>query len=107
MERDRTITLKEVRGLLSSGIKFATPGVRVRLHRRAVIAATVASVLMPIDASDAAWLSDLFKNSPKPAKAHARVASRKPVSHAKHAASAKRHAVRLASLGPTDLGRSS
>jgi N-acetylmuramoyl-L-alanine amidase len=72
---------------------------------------TAAAALLPIEANAAGWLSDLFKSSAKPAKAHhARAASRKPVSHDKHTASAKRHTdkpIRLASLGPTDLGRSS
>jgi len=92
--------------LLSSGTKFAVSGFRVRSHRGAVIATVVASVLLPIEASDAAWLADLFKGAPAPAKLHARVTSRKPAVRAKHAAAPKRHAVRLASLGPPDLNAS-
>ncbi len=65
-----------------------------------------ALMLLPLEASAAGWLSDLFKGSPKAAKAHARVASRKPAHHTKHAASAKPRPVRLASLEPPDLSRS-
>ena len=106
MKRERTVALEESRELLSSVKKFARSGFWVRPRRRAVIAVMVASVFLPIEVSDAAWLSDLFKSAPKPAKSHARLTSRKPVSHAKHAASPKRHTVRLASLGPTDLDSS-
>jgi len=63
-------------------------------------------LLLPIEVSDAAWLSDLFKSSPTPAKSLARVTSRKPVTRAKHAASPKRHTVRLAALGPAGLNPS-
>jgi N-acetylmuramoyl-L-alanine amidase len=66
----------------------------------------VASAILPIEASHAAWLSDLFKGGAEPAKSHARVTSRKPASRTKHAAAPKRHNIKLASLGPTDLGRS-
>jgi N-acetylmuramoyl-L-alanine amidase len=62
-----------------------------------------ASVLLPIEVCDAAWLSDIFKSSPKHGNSHARVTSRKPVSPAKHAASPRRRAVRLAALEPADL----
>jgi N-acetylmuramoyl-L-alanine amidase len=62
-----------------------------------------ASVLLPIEVSDATWLSDLFKSSPESRKSHARVTSRKPVSPAKHAASPKRRTVKLAALGPATV----
>jgi N-acetylmuramoyl-L-alanine amidase len=68
-----------------------------------------ASVVVPIEANAAGWLSGLFKGEQKPAKLHAHVASRKPVHVAKHAASAKRHTsrpIRLASLEPADVSRS-
>jgi N-acetylmuramoyl-L-alanine amidase len=89
--------------LLSSGKRFA--GSCARLRRRGVIAVIFAFVLLPIETSDAAWLSDLFKNSSKPAKAHTRATPRKHASAAKRAAP-KRHNIRLASLGPTDLNMS-
>ncbi len=65
--------------------------------------------LLPIEASDAGWLSDVFKGSSKQAKSqkHSKpakhVASRKPATSAKPAASAKRHSVKLAALGPVGL----
>jgi N-acetylmuramoyl-L-alanine amidase len=77
-------------------------------RRRTIIVAMAAMVLLPIEASHAGWLSDLFKGSKqgkssrqaKPAK-HVRVS--KPSVAAKHAASPKRHAVKLAALGPVHL----
>jgi N-acetylmuramoyl-L-alanine amidase len=74
-------------------------------RRVAVVAATGALLVLPIEASAAGWLSDLFKSSQKAAKAHARVASRKPAHHTKHVAATKPHPVRLASLEPPDLSR--
>jgi N-acetylmuramoyl-L-alanine amidase len=66
----------------------------------------VASVLLPIEVSDATWLSDLFKSSPASGKSHARVTAPKRASRAKHAAAPKRHTVRLAALGPANLNLS-
>ena len=77
-------------------------------RRRTIIVAIAAMVLLPIEASHAGWLSDLFKGSKqskssrqaKPAK-HVRVS--KPAVAAKRAVSPKRNAVRLAALGPVHL----
>ncbi len=77
-------------------------------RRRTIIVAIAAMVLLPIEASHAGWLSDLFKGSKqskssrqaKPAK-HVRVS--KPAVAAKRAVSPKRHAVKLAALGPVHL----
>ena len=77
-------------------------------RRRTVIVAMAAIVLMPIEVSHAGWLSDLFKGSKqskssrqaKPAK-HVRVS--KPAVAAKRAVLPKRHAVKLAALGPVHL----
>jgi N-acetylmuramoyl-L-alanine amidase len=80
-------------------------------RRRTIIAGMAAMALLPIEASDAGWLSDLFKSSskqvksPKQAKSPNRVTSRKPAAPAKPAASPKRRAVRLAALGPVHLSR--
>ena len=75
-------------------------------------------VLLPIEASDAGWLSDIFKGSTKPAKSakqatppkHAAVAKRatpaKRTAPAKPAASSKPRNVRLAALGPVALSPS-
>jgi N-acetylmuramoyl-L-alanine amidase len=72
-------------------------------RRRVVIAATAAMALLPIEASDAGWLSDLFKNSSKHDKSPKHVASPKPAAPAKRAASPKRHIVKVASLGAVRL----
>jgi len=78
-------------------------------RRRTVIAAVAAVVLLPVEASDAGWLSDVFKSSSKQAKPakqakppkHA--SSRKPATVTKPAASPKHRTVKLAALGPVGL----
>ena len=72
-------------------------------RRRSIIAAMAAVVLLPIDASDAGWLSDVFKSSPKHSKSSKHVTSSKRATSAKHAASPKHRAARLAALGPVAL----
>ncbi|HWO30873.1 MAG TPA: hypothetical protein VNO32_18920, partial [Candidatus Acidoferrum sp.] len=71
---------------------------RVRLwrlpRRRIMIAAMAALVLLPIEASDAGWLSDVFKSSSKHGKSP------------KHVSSSKPHTVKLAALGPVALNPS-
>jgi N-acetylmuramoyl-L-alanine amidase len=88
---------------LPSGKKFAQPGFGVRC-RRTVIAAIAALVLLPVEASDAGWLSDMFKNSSKQTRSPRRVAAPRPAAAVKRAAPPKRHhAVRLAALSPAGL----
>jgi N-acetylmuramoyl-L-alanine amidase len=76
---------------------------------RIIIAAMAAMVLLPIQVSDAGWLSDVFKGSSKQAKSpkHGKpskhVTSRKPATLARPAASPKRRTVKLAALGPVAL----
>lgn len=71
-----------------------------------------ALVLLPIEASDAGWLSDVFKSSPKPGKSpkHAtspkRATVAKRATPAKPAASPKPRNVKLAALGPVALSPS-
>jgi N-acetylmuramoyl-L-alanine amidase len=95
--------------LLSSGRKFVGSGCGVWPRRRAIIAAVAALVLLPIEVSDAGWLSDVLKGSSKSGKSPKRatspkhVASSKPATLAKHAASSKPHGVKLAALGPVAL----
>jgi N-acetylmuramoyl-L-alanine amidase len=78
-------------------------------RRRTIVAAMAAMVLLPVGASDAGWLSDVFKSSskqakpPKQAKSAKHVGSRKSASLTKPAASPKRRTVKLAALGPVDL----
>jgi N-acetylmuramoyl-L-alanine amidase len=98
----------------SSGGKIAPTGLGLP-RRCAVIAVTAALMLLPIEASEAGWLSDIFKGSPKHGKPPAHGVSRrhiaspkhatsaKHVSSAKHAASPKTHHVKLAALGPANL----
>ena len=89
--------------MLSSGRKFAGSDFGVRCRRRTVIVAIAALVLLPSEASEAGWLSDIFKGSSKQGKSPAHAASRKPATLAKRAAPPKPHTVRLAALGPPDL----
>jgi N-acetylmuramoyl-L-alanine amidase len=60
-----------------------------------IIVAIAALVLLPIDVSDAGWLSNVFKSSSKPTKSP----KAKPATLARRAASPKPHAVQLAVLG--------
>lgn len=67
------------------------------------IAAIAVLALLPIEASHASWLSDVFKG-PKPARSSKRAAVPKPAVVAKPAASPKRHhGVKLAALSPAGL----
>src|ERR1700731_975764 len=114
MNRERKITPGEV-GLLSSARKFVGSRFGVWPRHCALIAAMAALLLLPIEASDAGWLSDVFKGSSKQGKSPKHVASAKPATPAKHAAApkprttksqtaksqtAKPHTVKLAALGP-------
>src|ERR1700694_4223320 len=75
-------------------------------RRRTIIAAMAALVLLPIEVSDAGWLSDIFKSSSKPGKSPKHVTSPKPATLAKPVASPKPHAAKLAALGPAALNPS-
>jgi N-acetylmuramoyl-L-alanine amidase len=99
------------RGLQSSERKFAGSGFGVWSCRRAVIAAVAALVLLPIEVSDAGWLSDVLKGSSKHDKSSKHTASSKHVASsrpatAKPAAPSKPHAVKLAALGPVAVNLS-
>jgi N-acetylmuramoyl-L-alanine amidase len=94
--------------LLSSARKFAGSGFGVWPRRRTLIVAMAVGVFLPIGASDASWLSDVFKSSPKHDKSSAQVTSRRVTSPkratpAKSAASPRHHTVKLAALGPAVL----
>jgi N-acetylmuramoyl-L-alanine amidase len=88
--------------LPSSGRKFAPSGLGVP-RRRTVIAVMAALVLLPIEVSEAGWLSDIFKGSSRHSESPAHVASPKHATSAKRAASPKPHNVNLAPLGPANL----
>jgi len=60
-------------------------------------------VLLPMEVSDAGWLSDVFKSPSKQGKSSKRVASPKPATLARPAASSKRHTAKLAARGPAGL----
>jgi len=62
-----------------------------------------ALVLLPIEVSEAGWLSNIFKGSSKHGKSPAHVASPKHAASAKRADSPKPRNVRLAALGPANL----
>jgi N-acetylmuramoyl-L-alanine amidase len=94
--------VKGLTGLLSSGIKFAGSGLGVWPRRRTIVAAMAALMLLPIEVSDAAWLSDIFKTSSKHGKSPTHVAVRKQVARV----SPKHHAVKLAALGTAALNPS-
>jgi N-acetylmuramoyl-L-alanine amidase len=89
------------RGLRLQGIKFARAGFGVW---PAIVAVMSAWVLLPIEASDAGWLQDVFKNSskqdksPRHDKSSRHVAAKKPASLPKPAAAPKAHHVKLAAL---------
>jgi N-acetylmuramoyl-L-alanine amidase len=89
-------------GLLSSGIKFAGPRFSVWPRRRTIVVAMAALMLLPIEVSDAASLSDIFKSSSKHGKSPTYVAARKPAARV----SPKHHAAKLAALGPAALNPS-
>lgn len=84
-------------------------------RRRAFIVAMAAAVLLPVEASHAGWLSDLFKGSPKQGKSARQgkppkqVVSARPAAPAKRTAAAKRAAspkrqnIKLAALGPVQM----
>jgi N-acetylmuramoyl-L-alanine amidase len=60
-------------------------------------------VLLPIEASNAGWLGDLFKGSSKHDKSAKHVASPKPARSVRPATSPKPHGIKLAALGPVAL----
>jgi N-acetylmuramoyl-L-alanine amidase len=100
--------------LPSSGRKFTKPDLGGRLRRRTIVAAIAALVLLPIGASDAGWLSDVFKGSSKagrspkhatsPARA-GRAALAKPAALSKRRSEklAATHATKHAALGPVGV----
>jgi N-acetylmuramoyl-L-alanine amidase len=95
-------------GMPSSGGKLAPSGLGVP-RCRTMIAVTAALVLLPIEVSEAGWLSDIFNGSSKHSKSPAHVASTKHAPSVKHVSLVKRVAspkppnVKLAALGPANL----
>jgi N-acetylmuramoyl-L-alanine amidase len=94
--------------LLSSGRKFAGSGFfhwpRFNWPRsRTIIAAMAVLALLPIQAGNAGWLSDIFKGSKKDRKPPTHVTSPKRATLAKHTPSSKPRTVKLTALGPAVL----
>jgi N-acetylmuramoyl-L-alanine amidase len=87
--------------LPSSGRTFDKQGTGVRRCRRAIVAAIAVLVLLPIEASDAGWLSDVFKGSSKPDNASKHATSPTRTKLAKSAASPKHHAARRDASNPS------
>jgi N-acetylmuramoyl-L-alanine amidase len=84
--RAQRITLGK-QALPSSGSKSTKHRIGVRRCRRIVAAAAAASMLLPIEASDAGWLSDIFKGSSKAGNSPEHVTSPPRTARAKSAAS--------------------
>jgi N-acetylmuramoyl-L-alanine amidase len=89
MKREQKITPGKSGDCLSSARKVVASGIGGWPRRRTIIIAAMAALLLlPIEAGDASWLSDVFKGSSKPDK------SRKHATSPKHVASPKPHAVK-------------
>ncbi|ERF82755.1 MAG: N-acetylmuramoyl-L-alanine amidase [Bradyrhizobium sp. PARBB1] len=71
--------------------------------RRLLVVAIAVLALLPTDISEAGWLPDFFKSSPKHAKPPKRATATRPAKLAKHRAPAKHRVTRLAALGPVAL----
>jgi N-acetylmuramoyl-L-alanine amidase len=91
---------------MSTGRKFAGSGFGVWPRRRTIIAAMVALVLLPIEVSDAGWLSDVPTRPSKQDRSPKRVASPKPATLAKPSASPKFRTAKRAVPKPVALKRS-
>ena len=78
--------------LLASRRPFAGSGFGIWARLRAIFAVMGASVLLPIEASDASWLSDVFSSRQNKSAKH--VASQKRAVPSKPAALIKSHAVK-------------
>ena len=97
--------------MLWSGGNYLRVGCGGGSNRRTIAAAMAALLLLPIEASDAGWLSDFFKSSPRHGKT-SKSKARKHIISSKHATSPKRaglpkpaasrkhRTARLAALGP-------
>jgi N-acetylmuramoyl-L-alanine amidase len=85
------------------GRKFAGSGFCAWPLSLSLVAVMAASLLLPIEVSEAGWLSDVFKGSPRPGKSPAHVASPRHAMSVRRAASQKPRHVRLAALGPVNL----
>jgi N-acetylmuramoyl-L-alanine amidase len=99
-KRGRKNRLRGRRELLSLEGKFARPTRGVWPRRRLIAAAVAALVVLPIEATDAGWLSNVFKGSAKPEKLAKHAALPKRAAVAKPAAAPKHRPGKLAALRP-------
>jgi N-acetylmuramoyl-L-alanine amidase len=96
--RAQRITLGK-QALPSSGRTSTKHGIGVR-RCRIVAAVLAASMLLPIEAGSAGWLSDIFKDKSKPGASREHVTRPARTARAKPAASPKRHVERSAASDP-------
>ena len=89
--------------MLSSGQKFVRSPFDIGPRRRAAIAVMAALMLLPIEASAAGWLSDMFKGSSKDGKSNKHHVTARKAALARHTPARKSHHVKLAALGPANL----
>jgi N-acetylmuramoyl-L-alanine amidase len=89
--------------LTSSGKKFDRAGLGAWRRRCAIITVMAALVLLPVEASDAGWLSDVFKGPSKPAAPTKHVALPKRAVPGKPAAAPRPRAAKLAAPRPAAL----
>jgi N-acetylmuramoyl-L-alanine amidase len=93
--RAQRITLGK-QALPSSGRTSAKHGIGVRRCRRITAAVLAACMLLPIEASAAGWLSDIFKDKSKPGHSPEHTTQPARTTRARHAASPKHHVERRA-----------
>src|SRR5438874_8727736 len=81
----------------------AGSGLSVWPRRGAIVTAMAALVLLPIEVSDAGWLSHLAKSPSKQGKSSKRGAMLRPATLTIPGKAPKRRTVKLATLGPAGL----
>jgi N-acetylmuramoyl-L-alanine amidase len=86
--------------LLSSGRKFSRPSFGVWSRRRTIIVAMAALVVLPIEASNAGWLSDVFKGQSKTDKSQKHAVAPRAAASARSAAPRTSHAAKPPALRP-------
>jgi len=88
---------------MSSARELAGSGLSVWPRRRAIVTTMAALVLLPIEVSDAGWLSHVAKSPSKQGKSSKRGAMLRPATLTIPGKAPKRRTVKLAALGPAGL----
>src|SRR5947209_9947378 len=88
---------------MSSARKLAGSGLSVWPRRRAIVTTMAGLVLLPIEVSEAGWLSHLAKSPSKQGKSSKRGAMLRPATLTIPGKAPKRRTVKLAALGPAGL----